>query len=287
MGLTTTAALLLTQVADVLDDTETVVCLGNPHTLVTYEDYTSKAANLDITIPDTITDHSSDKLEAPVFFEAIGFPDYRVLDISDYQGARIIQDLSMDTLNDEHHGVADLVYDTGTLEHVYNLDIALKNIHNLLKVGGVAYHVNPTNGMLDHGFYQISPTFYHDYYRTSAYNIIGAGIADTNPRSRYDVRVTNYDHDIYRTDGIEHVLDEHPRGNVHYCAQKRPDSERASAPVQSYWRSRHDDTDIGYSTTLKFDLQIKKSPIEYYGELAARRLGVLNTAHILYTAILN
>lgn len=287
MGLTTTAALLLTRVADVLDETETVVCLGNPHTLVTYEDYTSKAADLDIAIPDTITDQHSGKLEAPVFFEAIGFPDYRVLDINDYQGAGIVQDLSKDTLNEEHHGVADLVYDTGTLEHVYNLDIALKNIHNLLNDGGVAYHVNPTNGMLDHGFYQISPTFYHDYYRASDYNIIGAGIADTNPRSRYDVRVTDYDHDIYRTDGIEHVLDEYPRGNVHYCAQKRPDSRHASAPVQSYWRYRHDDTESEYFTTLRFDLQLKKSPIEYYGEMAARRLDVLDTARRLYEAILD
>ncbi|SEV91659.1 methyltransferase domain-containing protein [Halobacterium jilantaiense] len=283
MGLTTTCALLLTRVANELEDTETVVCLGNPHTLVTYEDYTRKAAALDIEVPDTIRNHPDGELEVRAFFEAIGFPDFRVLDIDDYQGAGIVQNLSEDSLDDEHCGVADLVYDTGTLEHVYNLDSALKNIHRLLSDGGIAYHVNPTNGMLDHGFYQISPTFYHDYYRASGYNVIGAGIADTNPRSRYNVRVRDYDHDIYRTDGIEHVLTEHPRANIHYCAQKCPDSQHARAPVQSYWRSRHDDDDIEYSAELSFDIQVKKDQIEYYGGLVARRLGVLDTARRLHS----
>lgn len=226
-------------------------------------------------------------LGAREFFEAIGFRNYRVLDIDDYQGAGIVQDLSKDTLDSEHYGVADLVYDTGTLEHVYDLDTALKNIHHLLAEDGVVYHVNPTNGMLDHGFYQISPTFYHDYYHASGYNIIGAGIADTNPYSRHQIRVTNYEHDIYRVDGIEHILNEHPRGNVHYCAQKQTDTEHASDPVQSYWRLRHGETDIDYSTQLNFALSIEQSPFKYYGERIARRLGILDTAKKIYKSTLS
>ena len=42
----------------------------------------------------------------------------------------------------------------------------------MLKVGGIIMHGTPANNFLDHGFYSISPTFYHDYYKKNNFKII-------------------------------------------------------------------------------------------------------------------
>lgn len=85
------------------------------------------------------------------------------LDISPYEGAGIVHDLSL-PCDENLHGKYDLVIDFGTSEHVYDPISSFRNAANLVKTGGVILHCLPSNGMCGHGFYQFSPDLFHRIY---------------------------------------------------------------------------------------------------------------------------
>jgi hypothetical protein len=88
--------------------------------------------------------------------EAMGFASVTSIDISQYEGASIVQDISM-PLRSDLIGQFDLAIDGGTLEHVFNYPAAVANLMRLVKVGGAVYTQNPCNSLAGHGFYQFSP----------------------------------------------------------------------------------------------------------------------------------
>jgi hypothetical protein len=81
------------------------------------------------------------------------------MDASDYEGATIIHDLNK-PIPQNLVGQYDLVWDGGTLEHVFNFPVALQNAMNLLKVGGHIFLMTPANNQCGHGFYQFSPELF-------------------------------------------------------------------------------------------------------------------------------
>lgn len=92
-----------------------------------------------------------------------GVTEVDFLDMSNYEGANIIQDLNFE-VSAELHRKYDTVVDLGTIEHVFDVKQALKNIQNLLKLEGRAIHVNPTSAQSGHGLYQFSPDLYDVWY---------------------------------------------------------------------------------------------------------------------------
>lgn len=104
--------------------------------------------------------------------QLLGFSEIMRSDVSDYEGAELIFDL-----NDgngpppEFHGRFNCVIDGGTLEHVFHVPNALKNIFELLRAGGRIIHMSPTNNYVDHGFYSFSPTFFYDFYSENGFEV--------------------------------------------------------------------------------------------------------------------
>lgn len=92
-----------------------------------------------------------------------GVTEVDFLDMSNYEGANIIQDLNFE-VSAELHGKYDTVVDLGTVEHVFDVKQALTNIQSLLKLDGRAIHVNPTSSQSGHGLYQFSPDLYDVWY---------------------------------------------------------------------------------------------------------------------------
>ena len=78
------------------------------------------------------------------------------LDFSKYEGSTIVHDLSL-PITDALRNKYDLVFDGGTLEHVFNLPVAIANLIQLTRVGGLVYSNTPSNNLSGHGFYQFSP----------------------------------------------------------------------------------------------------------------------------------
>jgi hypothetical protein len=79
-------------------------------------------------------------------------------DVSDYEKATHIVDLNVPL--PESFGGFNTVIDAGTLEHVFNISEALRNVSNLCAPGGQILHVLPANNFCGHGFWQVSPELF-------------------------------------------------------------------------------------------------------------------------------
>ena len=91
------------------------------------------------------------------------------LTVVDFVADRGIERIA--NLNEPHDlGKFDLVIDPGTLEHCFNIGQALFNAANAVKAGGYIFHISPMT-MLNHGFYNLCPTLYHDFYAQNHWRI--------------------------------------------------------------------------------------------------------------------
>lgn len=97
-------------------------------------------------------------------FEAMGSKQVDAIDASDYEDATIIHDMNT-VISTEYHNTYDAVVDSGTLEHVFNFPVAIKNCMEMLKEGGHFMGIYPCNNFFGHGFYQFSSEL---FYRTLA-----------------------------------------------------------------------------------------------------------------------
>jgi SAM-dependent methyltransferase len=102
--------------------------------------------------------------ETPTFvddlFRAMGARQVETLDVSPFEGATIVHDLNQ-PLPEPLKGRFDAVVDGGTLEHVFNVPMAIKNAMDALAVGGRFYGSLPANNYCGHGFYQFSAEFFY------------------------------------------------------------------------------------------------------------------------------
>ncbi len=100
-------------------------------------------------------------------FEALGFSGIETLDASDWEfpdGGRIhVHDLNM-PVPESMHDRYGFIYDGGTLEHVFNVPMALENMFRMLKPGGRAIGVNPLNGLPGHGMYQFTAELVYGFW---------------------------------------------------------------------------------------------------------------------------
>jgi hypothetical protein len=93
---------------------------------------------------------------------ALGALDVASLDFSDYEGATFIGDLNKD-LNIGRQ--FDCVIDSGSLEHVFDIATAFRNLKNACCVGGRIIHILPVNNLNGHGFWQFSSDLMYSLYR--------------------------------------------------------------------------------------------------------------------------
>lgn len=104
------------------------------------------------------------------FFKALGFTTVKSMDCSDYEGADYIWDMN-NVVPEEYHERFDVIFDEGTCEHIFHIPNFLTSICLILKKGGRVIHDTPTAGLIDHGFYNISPTLYYDFYKANDFEI--------------------------------------------------------------------------------------------------------------------
>jgi hypothetical protein len=100
-------------------------------------------------------------------------------ELFDHLGARLTvvyftQDRGMEKIADLNHphdlGKFDLVIDPGTLEHCFNIGQGFLNAANAVRAGGYICHISPMT-MLNHGFYNLNPTLFHDFYTQNHWRI--------------------------------------------------------------------------------------------------------------------
>lgn len=98
------------------------------------------------------------------------------VDIVQVRGPERIVDLNYP--EDWHGEKYDVVIDGGTSEHCFNIGQVFKNILAAVQPdGGIVIHINPLN-MMNHGFWNICPTAYVDFYGDNGFEMLsGCGVA--------------------------------------------------------------------------------------------------------------
>ena len=115
----------------------------------------------------------SNPLTTQEFYEALGISDYACIDVNGENDA-LVYDLNTDIM--QNYGIEktyDLVTNFGTTEHIFNQYQCFKNMHDLLKVGGLAIHILPFEGYLNHGYFNYQPAFFIDLGLANSYELVG------------------------------------------------------------------------------------------------------------------
>jgi SAM-dependent methyltransferase len=95
------------------------------------------------------------------FWEMMGAQEVEIVDASDFEGGAHthVHDLNL-PIADHLKERFDAVCDFGTLEHVFNFPIAIRNCLEMVKPGGRFIAQTPANNYFGHGFYQFSPELF-------------------------------------------------------------------------------------------------------------------------------
>ena len=185
MGIDYVAAKKLIQLSTRMKDKGDVLMLGRHRMQV--KDKHVDAVNRVLSeceLPHRFDDLCQDDGYAETFFTTLGFKGVKAMDLSDFEGAEVLHDLN-DKLPKSLKGSADLIYDGGTTEHVFDVAQAMDNIAELLRPGGVFSSCVPGNGFFAHGFYQFGPELVYGYWKHGrGYDVLHCGLLPAMPRNK-------------------------------------------------------------------------------------------------------
>jgi len=120
-------------------------------------------------------------------FAALGAASVDSIDASAYQQATIVHDLNR-PLPPELSQRFDVVFDGGTLEHVFDIGAALRNCMELVRPGGRFVSATIANNWCGHGFYQFSPElFYRALGAENGFSVVEMYMIDVGGRRCYRV----------------------------------------------------------------------------------------------------
>jgi SAM-dependent methyltransferase len=168
-------------------------------------------------------------------FSSIGLSVSSV-DDSDFEGADIIHDLNAPGLADKA-GQFDLIIDGGTIEHVFHLPNALQNVCESARVGGIVYHASPVNNYVDHGFYQLSPTLFYDFYTANDWEILQAQLLRHGKNPDEDLRFF-MDYRPGTLDAVSFGGFDNAMYLLEFFARKKPSSSTDRVAQQGYYTRR-------------------------------------------------
>ena len=101
----------------------------------------------------------ADRFSEPLF-EKLGATKVDSMDASGFEGATVIHDLN-EPLPSGLAGQYSLVFDGGTLEHVFSFPSAIRCCMELAALGGHVIVASPANNDMGHGFYQFGPDIFY------------------------------------------------------------------------------------------------------------------------------
>jgi hypothetical protein len=104
-------------------------------------------------------------------YELLGFEQSVRIDQSDYEAANVQLDLNQQFTPETLQSAFDVVLDSGTIEHVFEIGQAMRHCLAMTRTGGRIIHLTPSSNSVNHGLYSVSPTLYADFYSASGCQI--------------------------------------------------------------------------------------------------------------------
>lgn len=174
-----------------------IVTLGRQHVYVTAAETQSLAQRAGITLrPLPVELHREPSLAAQGFVSddwlltSLGFDEVVRVDYSNYEQVEVELDLNHHETPTELRAAFDVVLDSGTLEHVFDIAAGLRHCVRLVKEQGRIIHLTPSSNCVEHGFYSVSPTLFADFYAASGFDINRVWLCETPidlPRGDWNV----------------------------------------------------------------------------------------------------
>jgi len=185
MGINHVTAELLFEVSKRIDMSGSALTLGKQEVTIQHRVFEGLLTRygVQMQVPKLVDDK--------VLFDALGFSSLSTLDISNYESADLIHDLNL-VVPENLHSKFNLIFDGGTLEHVFNLSGSLQNIFMMLKIGGAVIHESPSHNYIDHGFYSLSPTFFWDWYVSNNWDIVDCFLVECRRDPNVKSKIYNY-----------------------------------------------------------------------------------------------
>ena len=181
MGLETNAAALLLKLRRDGVDFGRVLTLGHQHLHLDPATHRRVLGRLGQPLADEVPVYADGLLSA------LGAAHVEALDASTYEGATRVHDLN-EPVPAAWHQQFDLVFDGGTLEHVFNFTTALKNCMQMVKPQGRFVSVTMPNNWCGHGFYQFSPElFFRALSPENGFSVVEMYFADVEGRHFYRI----------------------------------------------------------------------------------------------------
>jgi hypothetical protein len=137
------------------------VTIGRQHLLM--DNQTLRRYVMDIEIDYNVPSGTIHGVYADELFRYFGAEKVDSLDASSYEGATILHDMNKQ-IPPELKQRYSVVLDGGSLEHIFNFPMAIKNCMEMIEVGGHFIGISPANNLLGHGFYQFSPDLYFSIF---------------------------------------------------------------------------------------------------------------------------
>jgi SAM-dependent methyltransferase len=163
-----------------------------------------------------------------------GEVEFDVFDFEIYEGSEIRMDLN-DPVPKEYHQRYDAVIDQGTTEHIFDYPQVLRNCATLVKEKGYIFHGVPMN-LPNHGFYNISPTLYYDFYGDNGFTgvyCMGKGWGVNSDGNKVLIEAKIHEHERFSLaslKGIELIL--------YYIARKDKEVKQFVNPIQRKYRDK-------------------------------------------------
>jgi hypothetical protein len=139
------------------------VTIGRQSMYLPEEDLIKLLADYNYSSYDAHSILTNDEGYSDSFFKMLGAKTIDSIDASVYENATIQHDMNIEIPSNLKERYTTLV-DGGTLEHIFNVPIAIKNYMELLQIGGHIICNVPTNNFLGHGFYQFSPELFFSVF---------------------------------------------------------------------------------------------------------------------------
>ena len=115
----------------------------------------------------------------------LGAKEVHSFDNSGYEGATHLHDMNRE-LPDKFKDQYTTVLDGGSLEHIFNFPVAIKNCMEMVSVGGHYLAITPANNFLGHGFYQFSPELYFSVFtRENGFELTSVIAFEDRPYARW------------------------------------------------------------------------------------------------------
>ncbi len=119
------------------------------------------------------------------FWDMLGAKTLHTFDASKFEGATHVHDMNQ-PIPAEWKEAYDVVCDVGTLEHVFNFPVAIRNCMEMVKPGGCFFAQTPANNYFGHGFYQFSPElFFRVLSPQNGFHVEHCVAVEQGPRRRW------------------------------------------------------------------------------------------------------